>query len=72
MIFLIFWHLFAYGWSVSIADVSIGTRFGLLAVSLGELAIEIIIIVGFIVSYLNTKAEIKKQKRLQELKNAHV
>lgn len=72
MIFLIFWHLFAYGWSVSIADVSIGTRFGLLAVSLGELAIEIIIIVGFIVSYLDTKAEIKKQKRLQELKNAHV
>lgn len=72
MIFLIFWHLFAYGWGLSIADVSIGTRFGLLTVSLVELAIEIIIVGGFIISYLDTKAEEKRQKRLQELRNAHV
>lgn len=72
MILLIFWHLFAYGWGVSIADVSIGSRFGLLTVSLGELAIEVMVITMLIVSYLETKAEEKKQKRLQELRNAHV
>lgn len=72
MIFLIFWHIFAYGWGVSIADVSIGARFGLLVISLAESAVVAIIIGCFIASYLDTKAEEKKQKRFQELKNAHV
>lgn len=72
MIFLMFWHIFAYGWGLSIADVSIGSRFGLLVISLVELAIEIIIVGSCIVSYCATKAEEKRQKRLQELRNAHV
>lgn len=72
MIFLIFWHIFAYGWSVSIADVSIGSRFGLLVISLVELVIEAIIIGFCIVSYCATKAEEKRQKRLQELRNARI
>lgn len=72
MIFLIFWHIFSSGWGVSLTDVSMTARWGLLTGSLIETGIELLIVVVYVIAWLETKAEIKTQKRLQEIKNAHI
>lgn len=72
MIFLIFWLILAHCWGLSLADVSVDTRFLLLTISLLETFIEIMILGYYIFAGYEIKQELKKQERWKNLKDAHV